>query len=273
MKRVCVIILSYSTYQLTLDLVSSLREHGFKEDILVVDNHSPNDSVAQYKKRLNELHFYLIQSKVNGGYARGNNLGLKKALELGYDAALIMNNDVIIESVDSIYAMYHTLQSDVSIACVSPRIMNPQGDEETHYTWRPSVWDYSLGIFAYKSRNRAYTLSATSDFQIYRPNGSCMMLDLAIAEEIHYLDPATFLYFEEENLAERLNLIGKTCYCSSDAKVIHNHSVTTHKVLKRWSRTKIYLRSANIYMTKYREWNLLKRSVCLFTKGLSFFIK
>lgn len=273
MKQICIIILNYITYEMTLNLVKSIREAGFTEDIIVVDNHSENASFHELLQASKAYNITVLQSEKNGGYAYGNNLGLKHALKMGYISALIINNDVEIPEIPSLYKMYDLLETDKNIACVCPRILDNSHSEIAQRVSRPNCLDYSLKIMGYESALLKNTLNKKDDFRIYRPHGCCMLLSLEAMKTVNFMDEKTFLYFEEDILSEKFINYGYKCYCCNEAYVIHNHSVTTSKVLKRLSKLRIYLRSANIYFKDYRGWNLFQRIPCLIVKGLSMTVK
>lgn len=273
MKQICIIILNYITYDMTLNLVGNIRKDGFEEDIIVVDNHSENASFHELSKCAGKYNITVIQSEKNRGYASGNNIGLKYAAEMGYSSALIINNDVEIPEMPALYKMYDLLKSDEKIACVCPRILDSSHSEVAQRVSRPNCLDCSLKILGYENTLLKNTLNEKDNFQIYRPHGCCMLLSLDAMKAVDFMDEKTFLYFEEDILSEKFINLGFKCYCCSKAYVIHNHSVTTSKVLKRFSKLKIYLHSANIYFKEYRGWNLFQRIPCLIVKGLSMAVK
>ncbi len=80
------IVLNYNGYSDTMECVGSLRKSIRPEkvdyQIVVVDNHSTDDSYELLQKALPE-EVVLLQSSRNAGYAYGNNVGIKYALEQG----------------------------------------------------------------------------------------------------------------------------------------------------------------------------------------------
>lgn len=254
---------------MTLELVKNLRCGGFTEDIIVVDNASPNNSSQVLSQHTQKYKFTLIQSPENRGYAAGNNLGLKYAADKGYLSGLILNNDVEIPSIADLYKMSDLLESNQTIACVCPRILDHSHKEVAQRISRPKCSDYSFKIWSYENNLLQATLNHKENFQIYRPHGCCMLLRLDAMKTVDFMDEKTFLYFEEDILSERFIDHHYICYCCNDTYIIHNHSVTTSKVLKRMAKLKIYLHSANIYFKEYRSWKFFQRIPCLIVKGLS----
>ncbi len=272
MHKVCILILNYATYQMTIDLIQKLRNLGFSEDIIVVDNASPNESVTILNESRSLLKFILIKNNRNSGYAQGNNIGIRKAIKLGYSSVLIINNDIIINNLSDIYKMYYLLVSDRKIGCICPRVLDKNHKEIEQYVYRPSPFDWSLGIFKYKRKCREATICRKNFFKIYKPQGCCLLVTTKMMQDIDYFDKRTFLYFEEDILAEKMINKKYLCYCCREAEIVHNHSVTIDTYLNKIKKLKIYLKSMNLYMTQFRNWGIFQRFFCSITKGLSFLI-
>lgn len=64
-----------------------------------------------------------IESNKNLGYAGGNNIGIRKALQLGYKYLCVLSNDTII-SYDFISSCISELNNDANIGFISLAIVN-----------------------------------------------------------------------------------------------------------------------------------------------------
>ena len=75
------IILNYKTYKDTLVLVDSLLEQGLgNRRIIIIDNASPNESYEILNAKYgNNGSVDVIYSEENGGFSKGNNIGLRFA--------------------------------------------------------------------------------------------------------------------------------------------------------------------------------------------------
>ena len=95
---IAVIILNFNNYLdtdkcITSVLSSNWDNHRLK--IIVVDNGSIDNSCARLEKKYSDAIF--IRTHENLGFSRGNNVGIKYALEkLGADYILLLNDDVFI---------------------------------------------------------------------------------------------------------------------------------------------------------------------------------
>ena len=93
MPKVGIVISNYNGWQDTLVCLESLQKMTFRDfEIILIDDASPNDSVAQLQGKLPPNTVFLPQEK-NVGFAAANNIGMRRALADGCDYALLLNND------------------------------------------------------------------------------------------------------------------------------------------------------------------------------------
>ena len=101
MYDIVLLILNYNNAKDTIELCNSLiNQKDIKFKILVVDNCSPDNSHETIKDKLKENSLVeIIKSTTNGGYAKGNNVGLRYIEKnLGTKYVAILNNDFTKES-------------------------------------------------------------------------------------------------------------------------------------------------------------------------------
>lgn len=269
MDSIAVIILNYMTWQETLKEVDAvctvLADRPY--EIIVVDNCSPNES-AEKLSQAAAGSFTFLNADRNGGYAAGNNIGLRYALEKGHTYGWILNNDIEFTDPQVLEKMLGVFTKDELIAAVTPDVYSPDGYLFNRDAIKPNLWDFTFGMIAYKKRGRAEKEAQKGWLYIYRPQGCCMLLDIRKASEADFMDEYTFLYCEEFILAERLQQKGYRCVCCSDTKIIHNHSYTVRKALSKLSYIKSNLHSFSYYLKEYRHFNLPARVLCELFYGL-----
>jgi GT2 family glycosyltransferase len=91
-SAVC-IVLNYNDADTTIEQLSRIRGYGCFDAVIVVDNHSTDDSFVRLKD-CTAGHVIFLEAGRNGGYGAGNNLGLKYAREILHARyALIANPD------------------------------------------------------------------------------------------------------------------------------------------------------------------------------------
>ena len=262
-EQVAVIILNYKTWKETLkeaQLVHDLFELEWNQ-IIVVDNNSPNESEKMLKEQAADK-FFFIETGENKGYAAGNNVGIRYAFAQGFKYGWILNNDIIIQDEDILSEFLRIFEADPSVAVVNPDIYSPSGYMYNRNAKRRSFWDYTLGYPLYKKRGRRLDLIDGYGY-IWRPQGCCMILDLEKINEIGYMDENTFLYCEELILADKIRQAGYRVACACEAEVIHNHSATVKSVMQKKEIIKIHNKSFEYYLRKYRKYNPLQIKLCL----------
>lgn len=262
-KQVAIIILNYNSWRDTQKEVLLCREklNVSYEDIIVVDNASPNNSGEMLREQAGKLGFIMLESQFNNGYASGNNIGLRYAFNNGYKYALVLNNDIIIDDELLLDKLMAVFQKDKSIAVVNPDIYSPEGYMFNRDARKMSFYYYTIGAVKYKKIGRiAEDLGGYAI--IYRPQGCCMMVDLNKIDEIDYMDENTFLYYEEVILAERLLKKQYKCALSLESKIIHNHSTTVKSVLDKRQIQKIANKSFRYYLSEYRKFNIIQINIC-----------
>lgn len=117
---VAIIILNWNGLTDTLECISSLQKLNYKNrQIIVVDNNS-NEDLTPLKEMTEDV--LLIRNKENYGYAQGNNVGIRKALELGCKYCWILNNDTTVER-DSLACMVRELENERELAAVTNLIL------------------------------------------------------------------------------------------------------------------------------------------------------
>lgn len=264
MAKTAIVILNYNSWEETLKEIAILNNklQISNQDIIIVDNFSPNDSDKELSKREKELGYKYIQSGKNKGYAAGNNIGLRYAYDNGYEYALIINNDILIEDSEMLNKLLKIFEKDKSLAVVNPKIYAPDGHLYNYDALKPTFWDLTFGMLGYRKKGRNIIDRGGYGY-VYRPQGCCMLLDLKKTHEVDFMDENTFLYVEEPILAARLEKKGYKCACCLETDILHNHSVTVKSTFQKSKVVKIHNTSYGYYLKEYRKYNLLQRGLCL----------
>lgn len=274
-----IVILNYNNAGYTIDCVESIqRVNTAPVRIVVVDNASTDDSLNMLNKWL-MIHpdvFELLVSSENGGYAKGNNIGLNY---LGKDEfvteVMVLNNDVIFTE-DIVPVLSNFIRTHCEAGFVSPLLLCRDGVSvdgncaRKDCTIKEIVWTYLLyftnrfGILSHFSDARKI-LSANpellkqSHIEIELPSGSCMMAEKQMFKDIGWFDPATFLYYEENILYRKILALGKQNYMIPSVSCIHLGGMTTNKIPHNASYMKISKSSGFYYAMHYRDLTPVQR--------------
>ena len=95
--KASIIILNWNGKEDTLECLESVGKIDYPNfDTIVVDNGSSDESVKAFQKEFPKVK--VLETGENLGYAGGNNVGIRYALDNGADYILILNNDTIVDS-------------------------------------------------------------------------------------------------------------------------------------------------------------------------------
>ena len=271
--RVLVVILNYLSYQLTLELIAQLKELKYPQiDVYVVDNASPNESGKVLESEAAKWGYTFYYNSNNSGYAAGNNIGIRYAVEHGYDYAWILNNDIQLTDMEILTHLVSEIENRESVACIGPKLYSLEGIPWGPYVNRPTFFSMTLGIFAEKKKREKQIHQSQ---EVYRLYGCCVLMRCKALQSVDYMDESTFLYCEEEILAERLLRKGFTSYYLAETSAVHMESVTVNRSLKARSfvKVKTVWKSFDIYLKEYRGYNWALRACCKFVRAAVMLIR
>lgn len=266
MNNITLIVLNYNDYPTTYKFIKSVKNYNNIDKIVVVDNNSPDKSYERLlKHRSDKVH--VIKSEKNGGYAYGNNYGIKYAIkEFDPEYIIISNPDVFFEDniIDSMKDIY---VKEKRVGIVAPT-MTIKG--EIQWTsWRlPSFKDdlislsHMLGrVFEDKTiYPKEYFKGDYSEVDVLP--GSLFMISTKVMTEIGFFDEDVFLYCEERMLSKRLLERGYKNIILNNKIYDHQHSTSIGKSIDDSIKIyKIMADSTYIYQVKYEKINFIKKII------------
>jgi len=170
--------------------------------VIVVDNASEDGSEA----RLRELHpaLTLLQSGANLGFAGGNNVGLRYALENGAEYVWLLNNDTLVEP-DALTALVDKMQREPDLGLCGSTLLY-EADRNTVQALGGARYNRWLGTVEHIGQHQPRTQSVDEravEGQLSYLIGASMLASRAFLEQVGLLQDDYFLYFEELDWAAR----------------------------------------------------------------------
>ncbi len=96
-ENVCALTVNWNQADKTADCLRSVQQiDGGPCHVIVVDNGSTDNSREVLRREFSVPWLELIELKDNLGFAKAYNIGLKRAIDQGYELILLINNDVIL---------------------------------------------------------------------------------------------------------------------------------------------------------------------------------
>ena len=196
--KIFIVLLNWNGKSDTLDCLKSLTQIKTEHQIIVVDNGSSDDSVVSIQSAYPDT--ILIETGENLGYAEGNNVGIRHALEKGADYIFILNNDT-------------TVESDILTAFLKNSKAPIQG-AKTHLMSDPSlldhlggIWNYHKGEFdlvAARERAENWTEPLLLDYVC----GVALFVKAEVFKKIGLFEKRFFLFWEESDWCLRAKRAG-----------------------------------------------------------------
>ena len=258
-----VVIVNYNTREYLDPCLASLPAALAELDaaIWVVDNASPDDSVPFVRQYHPEVN--LIASPRNGGYAYGNNLGLRAAgfgvgAAAGFRHALLLNPDTV-PSPGSLARLVAFLDANPDIGACGPRVHRPDGSLDRacrRGAPTPLVSFYQLsGLSRLFPRSRHFARYNLTYLPEHRQSdvdavvGACMLLRGAALEQTGLLDERFFMYGEDLDLCLRIKSGGWRVVYYPSVELMHHKGRATRKSSERMIRE--FYRSMELFHQKH----------------------
>jgi GT2 family glycosyltransferase len=252
--NMAVVVLNYNDTPTTVQFIQNHLPIDVIDRFIVIDNASTDDSLV-HLKALESNRIVVLLTPKNGGYACGNNVGLRYAHDvLHAKNVLLANPDTRIDKV-TLLACLEFLDKKPNVGLVAPLMMTPQGIERS--AWKlPHYGDLllrSLIPLRFLFNRQSIPKREVQGVQaVDVVAGSLWLARTDVLADVDYFDESTFLYGEEQILAYKLKSKGYISYQWLSGTYDHQHSQSINKSIQS-TRTKfeIALQSHQIYLKNY----------------------
>jgi GT2 family glycosyltransferase len=219
---VYIIVLNWNGWKDTIECVESCLKITYGAFmVVIVDNDSADGSEKILRERFPELE--IVQTGGNLGYAGGNNVGIRHALEKGADYIWLLNNDTVVDPavLDELVAV---AGQDAGIGMLGPKILlhsRPQhlnciGSTINLLTGRPRL--LALGE---KDDGRFDQISDMDTL-----SGCSLLVRKEVVDRVGLLDDRFFLFYEETDWILRAKRAGYRMVYVPKARIWHKVSVS-----------------------------------------------
>ncbi|PZF72396.1 glycosyltransferase family 2 protein [Taibaiella soli] len=270
MDLVATIILNWNGGTDTIDCLKTVIDMESCAHIIVWDNCSTDNSVAEIKQWLSERSVSwreiqeeeivqlrhsegkvsLIVAKDNYGFAKGNNLVLNQIVTAKlYDYVWLLNNDAT-ATPDSLNEMIRKMKEDKKNAFVGSVTLDGNNKDLVQCCgvryfkyWGVSKLQYKNCRWSEIDRNEV--AENKTDYQ----NGASLLIKISALREIGLMDERFFLYSEEQDWQYTAAEFGYKNVLAIDSVIFHKGSVSTEG--KKHLFYYYYSRSAILFSRKH----------------------
>jgi GT2 family glycosyltransferase len=254
---ISVVIISYNSEQfLKENLNSSIHQTVPFKEIVVVDNHSSDESIKIIESFEKDCPIIRkIALDYNSGYAKGANIGIRNTHSF---LVLVANADIILDANFNA-AVLNKFTGDPELSLLSPLIMrfDNRTVDSAGQTYSKSLHPLETGF------NRPLTMMDINEKPMFSVCGAATVFRRSALEALKlgddYYDEDFFIFWEDFDIGWRAQLLGMKTLFFPDARVRHFRSATLQKSF--WSRFSLALaRPAFIkyHLVKNRYLTLIK---------------
>lgn len=261
MPKVFIIVLHYHSVEDTKECLKSLEKLDYDNfEVVLINNGTKDDLNSHIRSISNHSQIRIITNKKNLGFAGGNNIGIKYALNKYADYILLLNNDTIVEP-NFLKELVKIGESDEKTGILGPiiyqykksKIKNQK--DKIHFAGGKINWLYTKGI--HETHNIKHETR-----EVDYITGCCLLIKRKVIEKIGLMPEDYFLYFEDADWCLKARKAGFKCV------VVSNKGKIWHKV----SQSAVEASFSYIYYHFRNGLLLSKRNASLFIKILAYFL-
>ena len=235
--KVMIVILNWNGKCVTAECLASLKEVDYNNyEILLVDNGSTDRSQEYLRAHYQEIT--LLENETNLGFAEGNNVGIRHAMNGQADYILLLNNDTFAHP-KFLSELVRVAECNSRIGFVGPKIY--------YHDWhgQRDVIAFAGGcvnLWTGKARNIGESEKDRGQYQDTREvdflQGSCLMVKREVIQRIGLLDSTFFAYWEETDWCVRGSKAGYTSVFVPNAKIWHKVAASSGGLRSRYYQTR-----------------------------------
>jgi len=256
--KLSVIIVNWNVRPLLERCLRSILKNtpSFSYEVIVVDNNSEDDS-KEFLTRFVEKrkNFKVIFNRENLGFAKANNLGLKKAKG---EYILFLNPDTEILS-GALEKAVKIMDKNKKVGAFTGQLVGIDNKPQTNIRPFPSFFFIFSLFFSFQKifsfcPYYKYYLGKKFDYSkssfCQQIAGAFLMVRRKILDEIGSFDENFHIWFEDVDLCYRIKKHGWKNYYSPEVKVLH-YGGESFKQLMPFCKRKLFAQSALYYVKKH----------------------
>ena len=205
MIKVAIITITYNSSNVIIPFLKCLSESSFKDfKLFIIDNNSVDETVEIICK-IKKIDVQVIENKKNIGVAAANNMGIKLALDQGYQKVLLSNNDIVFDK--NIIGDLVNFSKNQSSSISSLKIMYEHDKDKIWYCG--GFFNFNKGLVPehFGIGQPDFGQYNHLKYSDYAP--TCFVLfDSKVFSEIGFMDEAYFVYFDDTDFFYRVKKNG-----------------------------------------------------------------
>lgn len=220
-----IVTVLYNSETVLADYFYSLSKQSYRDfSLYIIDNKSPDQSLSLSVElaRCCGFKVVIIENDSNAGVAKGNNIGIEKAIADGCDFVLLSNNDVIFEP-STIEVLLDGLVRNNAVMAV-PKIYY----YGTNQFWAAGgSFHKRSGLNLHRGLRQIDTGQYQKEERITFAPTCFMLLRKDIFSRIGMMDEVYFVYWDDTDFMYRAYRQNESLWYIPGSLVYHKESVST----------------------------------------------
>ncbi|HDK25941.1 MAG TPA: glycosyltransferase family 2 protein [Candidatus Atribacteria bacterium] len=226
-----IIIINWNNKDILRNCLNSIyHTHNVsKYEIIVVDNHSGDNSVELIKREFHDV--VLLENDENLGFTRANNQAIKIARG---NYILLLNNDTVVTNRNCFDRMMELMEKNSQVGILGCKLLYPDGTLQSCGESFPSVWGIFKSQILFAKTWKRFGKNKQKDKHFKEIDficGACLMTRKEILEQVGLFNKKYFMYGEDVEFCYRVHKAGYTIGVLMNESIIHLHSKSTEKNL------------------------------------------
>jgi GT2 family glycosyltransferase len=217
--KVTIIILNWNGKEDTIECLESLKHITYPNyEILLVDNGSTDGSVECFREQYPGME--IIETGDNLGFAEGNNVGIRRAMDEGADYVLLLNNDTVVDT-EFLGELVYTAKTHTKAGIVGPKIYFYNTNRIQSCGGIISLYrGIVYGQKKYQNDSNQFNEAINTEFL----SGCAMLIKIRVFEDVGFFDRSYFAYYEDTDLCVRTKSTGYDLLCAQSSRIWHKGS-------------------------------------------------
>lgn len=227
--KVYIIILNWNSWEDTIECLQSVFAMNYSNfEVIVIDNASENDSIEKLKSAFPDIK--LIKNSVNNGFAGGNNIAMRLAMEHGADYIWLLNNDTEVQP-DALTQCVTRAEADPRVGLVSAVVLFHEAQDVIQNCGSYVDWN-NLSVCNAKDigQGLAWEREQSSSFCLW---GTALLVKRALIEAAGLLNEKLFAYWEDTDYSIRAIRAGFRNAIAPAARIYHKTPYDSSSQRKR----------------------------------------
>ncbi|MCL5411601.1 MAG: glycosyltransferase family 2 protein [Patescibacteria group bacterium] len=216
LPKVGIVLLNWNSFKDSQKCLQSLKKINYSNyQIYLVDNGSSNKEGEALKKEFPEI--ILIKNEKNEGFAKGNNIGIRKALGDGANYVLLLNTDTTVDP-KFLSEMVKVGKTHLEAGVIGSKVFFMERPEKLiHFGLYLDVNNSKIVSDGFDGKDEDFKEVKEYDYV----GGCCLLIKKETIDKVGLLDERFFAYFEESDWCFRVKEIGQKVLGAPKAKIWH----------------------------------------------------